>query len=346
MKRLLSFVIFCGILLLIIGCSKGEQPVVSDDPQVEPEEEQEVDEQLPYVHPLTGEGTEELNDIRPIAVSINNHPKARPQSGLIDADVVYEVLAEGEITRFVALFQSKQPDNVGPVRSARGYFIDLLNGYDAMFVTHGWSPEAQVMLEKQGKADYLSGLTYDGTYFKRSKERRAPHNSYITYAAMLEGLEKRGYTVNRAVDPLVFVSDEEAVPTGLTAQEVSIDYLGRYKVEYRYNPATKSYARYSDGAQTVDHETGAPIEADNLFIVEMEHRIVDNEGRREINLTSGGKGLLIQRGVMQEVNWENQKGRILPVIDGEVVGLYPGQTWINIIPSQPGLEQSVHTNDL
>lgn len=344
MKRLLSFAILCGILLLIVGCSKGEQQVVQDDPQLEPDEEQIEDEKLPFIHPLTGEPTDELSDVRPIAVSVNNHPKARPQSGLVDADIIYEVLAEGEITRFIALFQSKQPENVGPVRSARGYFIDLLNGYDAMFVTHGWSPEAQQMLEKQGKADYLSGLSYDGTLFKRSKERKAPHNSYITYAAMLEGFEKRGYALSREVEPLTFVDEDEEEPIGSTAESVMIDYLSSYKVEYRYDSATKHYTRYSDGVQTVDHETGAPIEAANIFIVEMDHRTVDNEGRREINLTSGGKGLLIQRGIIQEVNWVNENGRILPVMNGDLVGFYPGQTWINIIPSKPGVEQSVHSS--
>ncbi|WP_374701220.1 DUF3048 domain-containing protein [Thalassobacillus sp. C254] len=74
---------------------------------------------------------------------MNNHPEARPQSGLQHADVVYEVLSEGAVTRFVAIYQSQQPVRIGPVRSARGYHINLANGFDAFFVTHGWSPEAE-----------------------------------------------------------------------------------------------------------------------------------------------------------------------------------------------------------
>src|SRR5690606_25562598 len=100
----------------------------------------------------------------------NNHPNARPQSGLASADVVYEMLAEGDVTRFLALYQSEIPDNIGPIRSARSYFIELAKGLDAFYIAHGFSPEAQSML-RNNVVDNINGMYYDGSIFKRSRDR-------------------------------------------------------------------------------------------------------------------------------------------------------------------------------
>lgn len=334
--------------LALTACGNGSKEVVQPTPE-EPIMEEPVEEDIipefKYTFPLTGVGTDEEVDVRPYAVTINNHPSARPQSGLFQADIVYEVLAEGEITRFVAIFQSQKPENIGPVRSARGYFIDLANGYDAFFITHGWSPEAQVMLERERRADYLSGLKWDGTYFKRSSERKAPHNSYITYENVVSGLEREGYSLEGTVQPLAFMKEEDFGVTGETAKNVSINYYNRYEASYEYSKEEEQYKRYTAGKQLLDHETEKPVLAKNVLIVEMEHRVVDDVGRRSINLTSGGEALLLQNGVAQKVEWINKDGRILPIKNGEVLDLLPGSTWINIIPTSPGLEASVEISE-
>ena len=134
---------------------------------------------------------------------VNNHPKARPQSGLSKADIVYEVLAEGDITRFLAIFQSRMPKEIGPVRSARDYYIDLAKGYDSLYVAHGYSPEAKEMLTN-GFIDNLNGMQYDGTLFKRASFRKAPHNSYISYEHIKEGAEKNGFDMERPPEALNF----------------------------------------------------------------------------------------------------------------------------------------------
>lgn len=331
MKRILFLLLFTLLSSLILfGCNKSEQatePIVE-----EPEEEEE--EQFKHIFPLTGIATNEEIDHRPLAVAINNAPEARPQTGLNEADLVYEVLAEGgNITRFIAIYHSEKPDNIGPVRSARGYHIDLSNGYEALFVAHGWSPEAQMMLERQGKADYLQGLYHDGTYFKRSSDRVAPHNSYITYENAMEGLEEKGYALYREIEPLEFLSEEEVAElSGGNGNNVRIQY-SNHNVSYTYDDAQKVYFRSSAGVETVDYITGEPLKVNNLLIVEMHHQVVDNEGRLKIDLVSGGEGILLQNGVRQFVHWENRDGRILPVVNGEVVKFVPGKTWINIVPN-------------
>lgn len=186
------FVISCAVLLLG-GCTTKSEPKQAEPAKPAPRQEQpsKPPAEEKQTFPLTGLPAKGNVHQRVIGVMVNNHPKARPQSGLSKADIVYEVLAEGDITRFLALYQSEQPERVGPVRSARDYYIDLSEGYNAIYVCHGWSPEAKARLE-QGETDYLNGLFYDGTLFKRVSFRKAPHNSYITFANIKKGRNKTG----------------------------------------------------------------------------------------------------------------------------------------------------------
>lgn len=339
-KRKSLFLLFVLTVLLLSACNKGEENVPIDQ-EIEREEDEVAEEtSLPYTYPLTGIETEEQLDRRVVGVTINNHPAARPQSGIADADIVYEVLAEGEMTRFVALFHSTLPERVGPVRSARPYLIDLVKGYNGLFVTHGWSPEAEKML-KNGYADYLNGLFHDGTLFKRSSDRKAPHNSYITFDNIFAGLESKGYELNGPVPSLAFYKEDEEREIGDEGRSIEINYLNRNYVQYEYDETSGYYERYNGDQKTVDYETNEPVYISNVFIIEAEHRIVDDVGRREIDLDSGGNALLFQNGSVQSLEWENRDGIIVPVQNGEVVLLKPGKTWINIVPSSPGIESSV-----
>ena len=222
MKKWAVFVI--AFLLLLSGCSDKEQvkkvkPVTQTEPK-QPEEQQ-VD---PYFYPLTGVGSKVSTDTRAVAVMINNHPKARPQSGLTKADIVYEILAEGDITRFLAVFQSEKPANIGPVRSARDYYIYLAKGLNALYIAHGYSPEAKEILNGN-YIDNLNGMVYDGTLFKRSKTRRAPHNSYITYENILKGAKQKKYSMEKGPAPFKFFTEEESKNiTGADARIVKITY--------------------------------------------------------------------------------------------------------------------------
>lgn len=287
------------------------------------------------VSPLTGIESDEQNVTqRPVGVMINNHPAARPQSGLTKADIVYEVLAEGNITRFLAIFQSEIPDIIGPVRSARPYYIDLSKGYNALYIAHGYSPDALEKLSN-GEVDSLNGMEYDGTLFWRADHRKAPHNSYISKENILEGAISKQYEVATEVEPYEFLTEEEKNLEGKQANKFVIKYDNSqtWHATYEYNQTEKSYSRYSNNQQTVDLESNDPVKLSNILVLEMDHSIIDDYGRRDIDLTSGGKAILLQNGLMQEVEWVNKDGRILPVNDGNIVKFVPGKTWINIVPN-------------
>ncbi|GAA0302480.1 hypothetical protein GGQ92_002912 [Gracilibacillus halotolerans] len=329
--------IFLALILciLLIACSKEEEEStpkqkvdtdpIAEEPVVEPEM---------FVYPYTGLETADEPTNRAISVMVNNHPKARPQTGLSQADIVFEILAEGNITRFLAIFHSDIPEKVGPVRSARPYYFNLANNYDALYVYHGAANFIEDMIQS-GETDGLNGMYYDNdkVLFERSSDRVAPHNSYAIFDGIATRAEEKNYELEAVHEPLLF-ADEEV--TGESAVDVTLPY-SNYQVRYEYDANKDAYHRFSDGAQTVEYTDSTPIELANVLILETNHQVIDNAGRREIDLTSGGEALLLQRGKVQNVQWEQIDGRIIPTKDGKPVPFIPGKTWVNVIPTSPGI---------
>lgn len=331
LRRLFFFLMIMMLFIFCIGCQRAESNTKekkSPSTTVEREKEQKQEE-TSWTFPLTGIPTDEKAMQRAVAVMINNYPAARPQSGLHKADIVYEVLAEGDITRLLAIYQSEQPNVIGPVRSARDYFVQLSNGFHALYVCHGWSPEAQTLL-KSGAADYLNGLFYDGTLFWRDRTRKAPHNSYISFEHIKKGAEKNGYVFEEEVKPLPFFTN--GLTNTIKATNIDVVYSKRSYAHVHYAYDGAKYVRSSGGEPTVDRETNTPIAVENVFVIEAVHRIIDDYGRRDIDFMSGGNGYLFQKGTVQHVQWKNVDGRLLPYKDGVPLGFIPGKTWIQVVP--------------
>src|SRR5690625_3181640 len=340
------FLLFFAMIFMIIAtsCSKNEtveKPNEEAEDPIEGEEETSV-----YKYPLTGIETNETVDHRIVSVMVNNQVQARPQSGLSKADIVFEILSEGDITRFLALFHSEQPDVVGPVRSAREYYMNLAKDYEAIYIYHGAADFVNDIVAQSG-VDFLNGSSYDndGHLFKRESFRKAPHNSYLQFDAVNDVAESKGYSLTQSLElSLPFISEDDDV-SGEVATEVSIGYIGQnpnHIVQYKYNEETHLYERYEDDVQTVELNTEEPIEVSNVFIVEATHEVIDKQGRRKIDFESGGQAYLLQGGQVQQVNWVNENGQIVPVKEGEDVGFLPGKTWINVVPVDPGLDASVN----
>jgi hypothetical protein len=327
--------------LTLAACSSDKEEAEKTPVKKENAAPASTENVMKFQSPLTGEEMKEESTDRSVAVMVNNHPKARPQSGLSKADIVYEVLAEGDVTRFLAIYQSQQPEQIGPVRSARDYYIDLAKGYDSVYIAHGYSPDAKAKLDS-GEIDHLNGMKYDGTLFKRASFRKAPHNSYISFEQIKKGAEQNDFVMDQPPQSLRFLSNEESMD-GEEADSIMISYFNNplFDVVYEYNQDEGKYERYSNGEQTVDYDTEDPVLLENILIAETPHRIIDSAGRREIDFQSGGHAYLIQEGKLREVQWKNDEGRILPYENGKQIPLRKGSTWINIIPSSPGLSGSV-----
>ncbi|WP_047979579.1 DUF3048 domain-containing protein [Ornithinibacillus contaminans] len=340
MRNFILF-LFIGMSIVLVACNKE-----TDTTQKEEEPEEVVEEEaFENVYPLTGIGTNDPVDNRIVGVMVNNHGNARPQTGLSKADIVFEILAEGMITRFLALYQSEQPEMVGPVRSAREYYFDLANRYGALYIYHGAATFVNDMLDNRG-IDHIDGAQYDndGHLFKRESFRVAPHNSYLLLNNVYDVATDLGYEVKADHDALPFLAEEEVdAITGDNAAHIEIVYSDNPLeiVEYVYDATAEIYTRYNDSEMTVELDTNEPIQVDNVFIVETHHEVIDDAGRRAVDMNAGGNAYLIQKGKVQQLQWENRDGKIVPVKDGEVVGFVPGKTWINVVPTNPGMEESV-----
>ena len=336
--------------LLLVACSDketGQEEVNPADEIIEEiVEEVEVPEDkvvLPYVAPFSGVGSEKELTQRPVLATINNHPLARPQSGIAKADIIYELLAEGNVTRFLAVYQSEIPDKIGPIRSARDYFVDIAKGLDAFYIAHGYSPDAQKMLNS-GVVDNINGMQYDGILFERSKERKAPHNSYISKEKILSGAEKVKASMEISKIPrFSFFESFEGIKIGNPVSNFSIRYGSgtTFENEYTYISDEGIYERKTAGVLTIDKETDEAIKIANIICMEMPHKVIDSSGRLKLSLNDGGRAYIFQAGIMKEIEWENIDGILMPMENGVPAELVPGQTWISFIPTNPGLEKMV-----
>ncbi|MBO1911003.1 DUF3048 domain-containing protein, partial [Microvirga sp. 3-52] len=240
-----------------------------------------------------------------VAVTINNHPLARPQSGLSEADIVYELITEGNVTRLLALFQSELPEQIGPVRSARDYFIHMAKGLDAFYVAHGYSPDALALLNS-GYVDHVNGMHYDGTLFKRSTDRKAPHNSYISSDSIKTAEETTNSSME--INKIPSLSFHESIESAKIGDSTSSFVVQNgthpnFTSTYSYQEENGTYDRTVNGMLTIDKTNDEPIALSNVLVFEAVHQTIDNEGRQAIDLESGGKALLFQAGIVKEIEW-------------------------------------------
>jgi hypothetical protein len=339
-----------GIAIVVLsGCSKEKEeeviPVSKEEEKETIIEQEDPVEEIAdmYASPFTGLMLEEEQTRRPVLATINNHPQARPQSGIGDADIVYELVAEGNVTRLLALFQSELPEEIGPIRSARDYFLYIAKGLDAFYVAHGYSPDAHTLLKKN-YLDNVNGMQYDGTLFWRSKDRKAPHNSYISGENILTAEEKTNSSLEIEKGPALSFHDTiDSAKIGDIASVAVVRYGSdsNFHSTYSYDASKGTYDRTVKGILTVDKASGEQVKLSNVLVFEAVHRTIDNAGRQAIDIESGGKALLFQAGFVKEIEWKNIDGILTPIANGVPVQLVPGKTWIHIVPSKPGMASSV-----
>ena len=241
------------------------------------------DPMLGMVHsPLTGLPIpEESAPLRPVAVVINNHTRALPQSGISQAEIIYEVLAEGNITRLVAIFHQLEVERIGPVRSTRDYFADFAIAYDAVFAHHGGSPSGYARLRNLG-IPFLDGMALESTTFWRDPERRRipaliEHSSFTGATILNEAMERRNIRRERYEDDGIgFEFNMEEIPfqtlaraTGGTFRpclELIVPFSDAYARRFVFDPETYKFAVYNRNGPHIDENillASAAIEDDN-----------------------------------------------------------------------------------
>ena len=349
-RRLPLLLLAAGTLALTAACGGSgsnkpmETAVVTPVPTiVEPVSPEPSESSAAPAHlaPLTGLPAEREVTNRPFSVMINNLAPARPQSGMTQADTVWELLAEGGITRFVVVFQSKEfTDPIGPVRSIRPYFIEVGEFYQGVLVHAGASNDGFAILRGQHKHD-LDEITNAGAFFWRDKSRKAPHNVYTDLDKLRAGAEKLKYPDTATVPAVPFSSSPEL--TGAEpATEVNIKFqLSSYKVSYTYDAAKGTYARFINGEPHIDKNNDEQLTAANLVVLSTKHVVYDKEGRLEVDLKRGGEAMLIQQGKALSCNWVRDGDFIRIMKDGKELPFLPGTTYYHVVPDSSALSQHV-----
>lgn len=290
-----------------------------------------------YYSPLTGEKVpdEATTKEAVTGVMIENSPDARPQSGLKQAGVVYEAIAEGGITRFLALYQQEKPALIGPVRSLRIYDIDWLAPFQASIAHVGGSAAALNEIRNGSYRDL--DQFFNGSYFWRTTDRYAPHNVY-TDAAHLDALNtKKGY----ATSTFTAWPRKDGAPSKTpNASTISVTISSAlYNSQYKYDPSGNVYQRSQAGAPHLDREQGQ-ISPSVVIVIGVNEQTVLQDGYREQITTIGsGHAWIFQDGTVTAGTWSKaDSGSQIKFSDstGKEIALDRGQTWITAVPVNRG----------
>ena len=286
---------------------------------------------------LTGVAiTPELNQRGVVGIMIENSPDARPQSGLKDAGVVFEAIAEGGITRFLTLFQEAQPDYIGPVRSVRPYYLDWLQGFDAPIAHAGGSADGLAKIRNERIPD-LDQFANAGAYM-RVNTRYAPHNLYTTMAKLDALRAAKGFTTSTFDG---FARKAEAPVNTPTARSIDFNISSfLYSPHYDYDPATNTYKRSQGGKPHTDERSGAQIAPKVVIANVMSYGIASNGVNSNYNTIGSGKSYIFQDGTVTIGTWEKTGSKSQMVFkdaNGNVIKLNPGQTWISAVGSASGV---------
>ncbi len=328
--------IIVGLILLFLitivlsGCSSTKTGKEIENIAEIVEVVEEETEPAGIYNPLTGNYVEKTQNIT--AVMIDNLGPARPQSGLINADIIYEIEAEGLITRIMALFYGDPPEFVGPVRSARPYFMQLALEWDAYYAHVGGCNDSFAKVKEWKVRDMDDTRGHKGFYVDSTRKR--PHSTYLNFEEALKGKADNGKFKEWSFMDL---PDEEP-----DYQEISFSYSRNNNVKYKWDENKKQYLRYINNNPFEDRESGEQISVSNIIIQYATHRSLQTELKHIwVDVVGAGKAEYFIGGQYIEGTWE-KKSRTEPTkfydVNGNPITLAKGQTWIQIV--RPNMEIS------
>lgn len=331
--------IIMGILLVFAlgACNKDDinEPTVIDEVIDETEEEIEIVELIieGIPSPLSGlYAAEEKVDRRVVAVMFDNHPSARWQAGLKDAEIIYEFQVEAPYTRYLGLYLINDPESLGAIRSARPYFVTKALEFDAVYVRAGGSEQAKSDIISLKIAD-IDSLSSSSKVFWRNNKKKMPHNLYTSMEVIRNTQEERGFRMTGDT-PIFKFNEKDMDIEGFHAKEIFIDYKGKNTTNYTYDEENKIYLRQKDGKDHIDESDQSQIYAKNIIIQEVNTKVIDSAGRLQIDLIGEGSGTYFTNGSGMDIKWvkNDRKGKTTYYDEsGQELSLNPGITWIQMI---------------
>ncbi|HVI60643.1 MAG TPA: DUF3048 domain-containing protein [Candidatus Saccharimonadales bacterium] len=283
----------------------------------------------------------EVNKRTVTGVMIENSPAARPQAGLGEASVVFEAIAEGGITRFLALYQDTAPDNIGPVRSARPYYAQWNLGFDAGYAHVGGSPQAMADIKAWGVRD-LDQFFNAGAYHRVSS-RPAPHNVFTGIPALSQLEVQKGYVTSTFTG---FNRKKKANPDKKqppAAKTINLNISGAvYNVRYDYNQTANNYSRFVGGTAHTDANTNKQISPVVVIALVMPYGLAGDGYHSNYNTLGSGPVYVFQDGKVITGKWakaDNKSQFTFTDDTGKPIKLNPGITWLTAVA---GIDRVTH----
>ena len=346
------------LLLLLSSCGGKEEPPVEETPSASPTPVAELTPEptpTPYdgpVSPLSGLPIgEEWVNRRPVAIMLNNLKEALPQMGQSQADIIYEVPAEGGITRMLGVYQSLDGvGKIGSIRSARPYYLELALGHDAIFIHAGGSEDAYSKIAQWGVAaldgvrgPYMSN-SENGNLMWRDPERKKSYSLEHTVVTTGESIIQRfaGYTNLRQEHKEGYVYDmafaEDGTPAGGSpASQIEVPFSNYKTGLFTYDAGSGLYLAEEYGKAYIDGNTGEQVGVTNVVIIKTACRNTgDKLGHITVDLSSGGTGYFACGGKVIDLTWSKSypDGQLYyKDLDGNPITFGVGHTYVCVVPT-------------
>lgn len=290
---------------------------------------------------LTGEWDADRTEPygRPLAIMINNIEQSLPQAGVGDADVIYEFVVEGGITRLLAIYNDYESiEKVGTIRSCRPYYVTTALEFDAIYVHFGQSTQGQEEIDRTG-IDHISGLSsYSSIAFYRSSDREAPHNVYSTGEMLKAGVDYIGCTTEHynGYNGKFKFNEEDTAPSGESVNKLMLEMTYYTQPWFEYDSANKVYKRFQFGGAQIDELTGEQLTFKNIIIQFAHYTTLNEEDRQAIDLIGSGDGYYVSDGVLVPITWRKSSDTSITKYyteDGNELMLNPGKTYVTVFES-------------
>lgn len=326
-----KFILLGILMVFLISCSPAKDEATADT-KTKPEEE------IHFYSPYRGEDVEESDLTKPaFAIMLDNHPDARPQAGISQGDILYEMKVEGDFTRYFAIFQQEYPDPVGPIRSARPYFVEEALGLGDIYVHWGGS-EAGYREIRSTDIPNIDGIAWEGSTFYRNGEVKKfrPHNGYSNFNLLTEKAKELGYDLEKKHEGFSYDHSEK----GLKIQEqmgnrlcdkAILSFSPTYKVEVDYAPDSLQYLLVREQKPVIDENNGETLQFKNVVLRVIPSRVAGPLGTLAMDNIGSGDGFYLTEGKIIPITW-TKSAKDSPMKyetqEGHEVIFNPGTTYI------------------
>jgi len=333
----------------------GEEEVTEEEEETAEEEEETVDEVggteiTGNINILSGlEISDTVLDSRPFAIMVENTPDARPQSGLIYADIIFEVVDEYGVTRYVVVYSSHDAEIVGPVRSARIYYAEIARSFDPVYSFWGTYTEAYKAIENLGldvltplgDQSGISSIVANSSSGWRDWNRSniQEHTAFMSTTGLKEEAESLGYSLEGGQSSLRFKVDADTTNRGNTSNiDINFSDQNAYEASFEYNKDENVYYKYVGGSKHTDYETGQQIAVNNVIVmitnIEGPIDVAQHMAVRTTGTSDIGKALFFMDGNVVEGTWERTSA-FDPFVyrdgKGRIMLFNRGSTWVAMV---------------